>query len=166
MPSIKSPNAKQSYKMQALIIYLIICKRLYVDFGFNSEYIWYMDSSAQQYNLEDRCIVFAKATARFIGQCQKSIINNEYAKQLVRSSSSVGANYMEARESMSKKDFIHRIKVSKKEARESRYWLQLIQADQSLSSERNRLITESTELLKILSTIAAKVESQLVSKEK
>lgn len=73
---------------------------------------------------------------------------------------------MEARESMSKKDFIHRIKVSKKEARESRYWLQLIQADQSLSSERNRLITESTELLKILSTIAAKVESQLVSKEK
>jgi four helix bundle protein len=57
----------------------------------------------------------------------KSIISIEDGSQLVRSSGSVGANYIEAQEALSKKDFAMRVKISRKEARESRYWLNLLE---------------------------------------
>ncbi len=63
---------------------------------------------------------------RLVKNLPKSLGNFEDAKQLVRASGSVGANYIEANESLSKKDFIHRIKICRKEAKESRYWLKLL----------------------------------------
>jgi len=77
--------------------------------------------NTKQYDLEDRTLKFAKQVRDFAGRTQKDIGNFEDLKQLIRSSGSVGANYIEANEALSKKDFIMRIKICRKEAKESRY---------------------------------------------
>ena len=81
-------------------------------------------------------------------------------RQVVRSSGSVGANYIEANEALSKKDFRMRIRIARKESKETRYWLRLVdtQEDAGLNAERDALIQESTELMKILSAILHKSE--------
>ena len=86
--------------------------------------------------------------------------NIEDVKQAVRSSGSVGANYIEANEKLSKKDFRLRLKIARKESKETRYWLRLIDTQESLELEgdRAKLIQESTELLKIFSAILNKTE--------
>ncbi|MGR3292636.1 MAG: four helix bundle protein [Candidatus Scalindua sp.] len=88
----------------------------------------------------------------------KTISNIEYGKQVVRSSGSVGANYIEANEALSKKDFIMRIKISRKEAKESAYWLRLIAETKSeeYTEDGNKLSNEATELKKIFSSILEK----------
>ena len=58
-----------------------------------------------------------------------TIANREFFKQLVRSSSSVGANYLEANNCLGKKDFSHKIGICRKEAKESNYWLKLLEID-------------------------------------
>ncbi|MBI5399558.1 four helix bundle protein [Candidatus Saganbacteria bacterium] len=80
----------------------------------------------------------------------------EIGKQLFRSAGSVGANYIEANESLSKRDFVMRVKISRKEAKESRYWLQLSEPDDDNKEEKNRLIQEATELMKIFGAIIEK----------
>ena len=77
------------------------------------------------YDLEERTLRFAERVNQYVNKLPKTISNVENGKQLVRSAGSVGANYIEANESLSKKDFNMRIKISKKEAKESRYWLVL-----------------------------------------
>jgi four helix bundle protein len=81
------------------------------------------------YDLEERCLKFAEKINLYVNQLPKTISNLENGKQLVRSAGSVGANYIEANESLSKKDFIMRVKISKKETKESRFWLYLTQPD-------------------------------------
>lgn len=76
-----------------------------------------------QYDLEDRTFDFAKLVREFVKLLPKTLANLEDIQQVVRSSGSVGANYIEANESLSKKDFLMRIKICRKEAKESRYWL-------------------------------------------
>ena len=75
------------------------------------------------YDLEERTFQFAKAVRLFVKMLPKTTANSEDGKQVVKSSGSVGANYREANESLSKKDFLMRIKISRKEAKESSYWL-------------------------------------------
>jgi four helix bundle protein len=77
---------------------------------------------------------------------------------VVRSSGSVGANYREANEALSKKDFLMRMKISRKEAKESEYWLRLINETNDLENhdEAEALIQEATELKKIFSAIIEK----------
>ncbi|MCL5436102.1 MAG: four helix bundle protein [Patescibacteria group bacterium] len=94
----------------------------------------------------------------YILKLPKTITNIEHGKQLVRSGSSVGANYIEANESLSKKDFILRVKISKKEAKESRYWLYLTEPLGSESSERDALVQETNELMKIFGAILGKTK--------
>jgi four helix bundle protein len=110
---------------------------------------------SKQYDLEDRTLQFAKSVRIFIKKLRKNISNIEDGKQVIRSSGSVGANYIEANESLSKKDFIMRIKISRKEAKESRYWLNLIdvQDDKALDKERIALANEASELMNIFSAI-------------
>jgi four helix bundle protein len=90
----------------------------------------------------------------------KTIGNIEDGKPLIKASGSVGANYIEANESLSKKDFIMRIRISLKEAKESRHWLRLVDTkdDQEMESDRNALITESTELMNIFGSILQKCQ--------
>ena len=108
-----------------------------------------------QYDLEERTLKFARSVREFVRLLPKDICNVEDSKQLTRSSGSVGANYIEANEALSKKDFRMRIKISRKEAKESRFWLNLVDTreSQKLEVQRENLIQESTELLKILSSI-------------
>ncbi len=110
----------------------------------------------KQYNLEERTLQFARDVALFVEKIPKSIANFEYSKQVVRSSGSVGANYIEANEALSKRDFLMRIKISKKECKESRYWLRLIDCANGMIQEQGSLINESTELMKIFGAILVK----------
>jgi len=113
-----------------------------------------------KYDLEARTELFAADVRTFVRQIKLDIPNREDGKQVVRSSGSVAANYIEANEALSKRDFIHRLKISRKEAKESRLWLNLIAVTNSLDLEKERegLLTECNELLKILSTIIVKAE--------
>ena len=108
-----------------------------------------------KYDLEDRTLLFAKNVRMFIKTIPKDICSIEDCKQLAKSSGSIGANYIEANEALSKKDFKMRIKISRKESKESRFWLNLIdtQYDDELENNRKQLAQEATELLKIFSSI-------------
>lgn len=88
----------------------------------------------------------------------RSPANFEDTRQLIRSSGSVAANYLEAQEALSRKDFFYRVKVSRKEARESALWLRLIDvgADVLRAAERQALLSEADELTRIFSAISAK----------
>lgn len=114
----------------------------------------------KQYDLEERTLEFARRVRNFIKKLPKTIGNIEDGKQVVRSSGSTGANYIEGNESLSKKDFIMRIKICRKEAKESRFWLQLIDTrdEEILEKERISLIQESTELMLIFGSIIRKSE--------
>ena len=110
------------------------------------------------YDLEERTFLFAKEVALFLKKLPKTSANIEYSKQVIRSSGSVGANYIEANESLSKKDFNMRIKICRKEAKESSYWLKLLVEtnDAAYTSAGEKLIKESDELRKICSSIIEK----------
>lgn len=115
-------------------------------------------SASKKYDLEDRTLLFAKNVRKFVRRVPKDVCNIEDCKQLAKASGSVGANYIEANEALSKKDFRMRIKISRKESKESRFWLRLIdtQNDNELENTRIELEQESTELLKIFSSILVK----------
>ena len=110
------------------------------------------------YDLEDRTLEFAKEVRKFVKQLPQHTANVEDSKQVIRSSGSVGANYIEANEAFSKKDFIFRIKICRKEAKESRYWLRLIDTDNSktLTEQCQKLVKESQELMNIFGAILHK----------
>ena len=113
--------------------------------------------NSKQYDLEERTLRFTKDVIKFINAIPRTLANNEIAKQVVRSSGSVGANYIEANEALSKKDFRMRIKICRKEAKETIYWLKLIEVDnEGADGKRETLIDESTQLKKIFSAIEEK----------
>lgn len=114
----------------------------------------------KQFDLEDRTFLFAKNTALYVKQLPKNISNLEYGKQAIRSSGSVGANYIEANEALSKRDFVMRIKICRKEAKESGYWLGLILEtnEEKYRTEGKKLLNEAVELKKIFSSILIKSE--------
>ncbi len=112
----------------------------------------------KRYDLEERTYLFAKNVGQFTKTLPKTITNQEYSGQVVRSSGSVGANYIEANESLGKKDFLMRIKICRKEAKESAFWLRLIYEtnDGQCSEEGLKLFNEAVELKKIFSAIFEK----------
>lgn len=116
--------------------------------------------SSKRYDLEERTLEFARRCRIFVKILPRTIGNLEDGKQLIRSSGSVGANYIEANESLSKKDFVLRAKICRKETKESRYWLLLVDANNNseLEKERQTLIKEATELMKIFGAIIKKSE--------
>ena len=84
----------------------------------------------KQYDLEDRTREFARKVFDYCKKLSKNIVHFEITKQLVRSGGSVGANYIEANESLGKRDFLMRIRICRKEAKESRYWLSLTEPNE------------------------------------
>ena len=88
------------------------------------------------YDLEERSYEFARDIRSFVKQIPRTVANVEDGRQLIRASGSVGANYIEANESLGKKDFIMRLRIARKEAKESRDWLRLMDTgeDASLSN--------------------------------
>ncbi|GAI71321.1 unnamed protein product [marine sediment metagenome] len=110
------------------------------------------------YDLEERTFQFARRVRLFIKKLPNTTANIEDGKQVIKASGSVGANYIEANESLSKKDFVYRIKVCLKESKESTYFLRLIKETNSkkFEEEAGELFSEAVELKKIFSSIVEK----------
>jgi four helix bundle protein len=111
----------------------------------------------KKYDLEDRTYKYASDVRLYCRSFDKSdsLIWDDI-RQLIRSSGSVGANYIEANEALSKKDFLLRVKISRKEVKESIYWLRLLPLQGRVDKEKDRLIGEATELMKIFGAIIEK----------
>ena len=125
----------------------------------NKQTIMTERTNSKTFDLEDRTAKFTTNVIVFINVCPKTMVNIELTKQLIRSAGSVGANYIEANEALSKKDFSMRVKICRKEAKESRYWLKLIEVSgDEIEKRRQDLVNESTELLKIFSCIVEKLK--------
>jgi four helix bundle protein len=115
------------------------------------------------FDLEDRTYEFALKCRDYTKVAPKTLAYWEYAKQLIRSSGSTAANYIEANEAISKKDFIHRLKICRKEVKESRLWLKLIETGDvpAIESEKSNLINEATQLMKIFTAIIEKTKIKI-----
>ncbi|NLW83619.1 MAG: four helix bundle protein [Phycisphaerae bacterium] len=110
--------------------------------------------NSKTYDLEERTLKSAKTVREFVREFPKDFAAYDDIKQLLRSSGSVGANYIEANNALSKKDFQMRIKICKKEAKESAYWLELLEASNNAMEQRcHDLKKESEELVYIFAAI-------------
>lgn len=115
-------------------------------------------AESKTFNLEQRTYEFARDCRFLVKDLKRTISNIEDCKQLVRSSGSVGANYIEGNEKLGDKDLKFRIKISRKEAKESEYWLKLLKDLNENESERiQKLINEANEIKKMLSAIINKL---------
>src|SRR5438128_8258736 len=119
-----------------------------------------MKDGAKPRDLEDRTFLFAQSVRAFAKQLPRTVSNTEDVRQLVRASGSVAANWIEADEALSKKDFLMRVKICRKEAKESRLFLRLIDAGlvKENQSKRDALAGEARELVLIFSKIISKSE--------
>ena len=112
------------------------------------------------YDLEQRTFLFAKEVIGLVHTLPRNIPNDEIGRQVVRSAGSVGANYIEANEALSRKDFLMRVKICRKEAKESAYWLRLVQCRDDVEGMRAALAQEATELMKIFNAIIEKSKKE------
>jgi four helix bundle protein len=114
------------------------------------------------HQLEERCFQFAKEVRVFCRKLKWDVVNLQDVKQLVRSSASVGANYIEANENVGKGDLKYRLKVCRKEAKESIHFLGLCETfdDVEINKQREHLVDEAPQLRKIFSTMINKQESK------
>jgi len=117
-----------------------------------------MEDGPKPRDLEDRTFSFAESVRTFVKELPRTVSNTEDVRQLVRASGSVAANWIEADEALSKKDFLMRAKICRKEAKESRLFLRLIDTGLSKGSVTNRdvLAMEARELTLIFSAIISK----------
>ena len=117
-----------------------------------------MEDGARPRDLEDRTFRFAESVRTFVKQLPRSLSNTEDVRQLVRASGSVAANWIEADEALSRKDFLMRVKICRKEAKETRLFLRLVDIGPTKSSgtTRDALATEARELVLIFSSIVSK----------
>jgi len=111
------------------------------------------------YNLEDRTLEFARAVIKLCKKLPNDIVNIKLIGQLVNASGSIGANYREANEALGKKDFAHRMRISRKECKESSYWMELLkEANPQFTEEIHGLFQESKELRNIFTAIIDKTK--------
>ena len=119
-----------------------------------------MDSEGNEprFDLQERTFLFAHRVRSFFKLIPKTVSNYEDGKQVIRASGSVGANYIEADDPLGPKDFLLRMKIGRKEAKEARYWLRLLdlEAKPELETERAGLVKEASELVLIFSSIIRK----------
>lgn len=110
------------------------------------------------FDLEQRTLIFSKNIRNFAKKVPRTLSNHEDLRQLIRSSGSVGANYREANDNLGRGDFLMKIRTSRKEAKESVYWLELLDLIPSpgLEAERKALRNEAFELMNIFGSILQK----------
>ena len=110
-----------------------------------------------KFDLEERTTEFAKGVIRLCRTLSKDAMNNRLVGQIVGSAGSIGAKYREANDALGKKDFIHRLKISRKETKETIHWLVLIEeANPEIKDRVGGLMKEAIELKNILSSIIIK----------
>jgi len=103
-------------------------------------------------DIVERCFKYAVKIVRFYGEIEKSGTGRVIGKQLLRSGTSIGANVYEAQAGQSKADFISKMYIAYKEARETAYWLRLIK-EAEINRGTEELTKEAEELIKILASI-------------
>ncbi len=109
-----------------------------------------------KYDLEERTAKFAEAVIKLLKTIDVTAFNQRVIARLVGSAGSIGANYCEANERESKKDFYHKVMIAKKEAKESKHWLRLLAStNPELINKINPLWCEAHELLLIFSRISS-----------
>lgn len=109
------------------------------------------------YDLEDRTVVFSKNIISFCDELWKDQLTKPIASQLIRSATSIGANYCEANGASTRKDFRNKIHISKKEAQETRYWLRVLDDNPKVDKKELKILfDEVQQLIKIFATIAEK----------
>ena len=123
-----------------------------------------MKDGAKPRDLEDRTFEFAQSVRAFVKELPRTISNSEVVRQLVRASGSVAANWIEADEALSKKDFLMRAKICRKEAKESRLFLRLVETGLTKNSivTRDRLAAEARELTLIFASIILRADNSAV----
>jgi four helix bundle protein len=115
------------------------------------------DGRAVPFNIKERTFLFGVRVVRLVGRLPRTVAGIEVGRQLIRAGTSVGSNMEEADDADTRKDFANHVRISRKEARESRYWLNLIAAaGLSRDPEVQALSQEASELVRILSTILTK----------
>ncbi len=113
--------------------------------------------NSKKYDLEDRTLEFGKRIIRLAKALPKNSINVNLIDQVIRSGTSMGANYREANETETKKDFLFRVRICRKEGKETIYWLNLIiEANPEFSERIKPLLQETIELVKIFAAIIEK----------
>ena len=117
---------------------------------------WTDMKTNKPFNLEERTYLFASEVRQLIRSLPFNLQNKEDGKQLIRSSGSVAANYIEANENLSGKDFLFRIKICRKEAKESGLWLRLLSENSQAMNDFKDLIEEANELKLIFNSIIQK----------
>lgn len=118
---------------------------------------------AKIFDLEERTVVFAENVIDLVRSIKLDPVNSRITSQLVGSSGSVGANYGEATEGESKKDFIHKIGIAKKEIKETKHWLRLLaRANPEQKESIRQLWKETQELLLIFSKIIRSSKSKII----
>lgn len=114
-----------------------------------------------RFDLEERTTEFAKRVVRLCCSLPKNSINSRIAGQAVGSAGSIGANYREANDALGKKDLIMRMKISRKEAKETIHWLDLIEeANPELKDRMQDIKQEALEIKNILSAIITKIKNK------
>ena len=116
----------------------------------------------KEYDLEKRTLNFAKNIVKLCRSLKYDIINNKFIDQIIRSASSIGANYREANDGLSKKDFINRLRISRKEAKETPFWLELMDSNPTNQLEINILMDECQQIRNILSAIIVKSQTKVL----
>ena len=113
-----------------------------------------MENTNTKYDLEERTACFGEEVLRFAKKISKNPVNSPLISQLVRAATSVGANYCEADDGVSKKDFRNKIGICRKESREAKHWLRMVATvNDDLKAEARALWQEAKELNLIFSQI-------------
>lgn len=108
-----------------------------------------------KFDLEERTAVFSRGVIQLVKKAPKDLVTIPIISQLVRSATSIGANYCEANNAESRKDFLHKIGICKKEAKETKYWIDLLaESVPELETETKTLWQEAKELNLIFSAIS------------
>ncbi|MGC9454233.1 MAG: four helix bundle protein [Phycisphaerae bacterium] len=125
------------------------------------------ESKRDRYDLEDRTLAFAREVRAFVKTLMPTPANQEDCRQLIRASGSVGANYIETNEALGRKDFLMRIRISRKEAKECGYWLRLLDLADDDTAERTRcsLVRESQELTSIFGAILRNSQARSANRQ-
>ncbi len=117
----------------------------------------YRKSKMHKFDLEERTLEFGKAIISLVNKLPKNIVNINLCSQIVRSGTSVGANYREANASLGNKDFLMKARICKKEAMETLYWLKLLKENNpNFIAELDKLIDENEQIIRIFSAIISK----------
>ena len=123
-----------------------------------------MNDEKRKIDLPERTYKFAVEIVKIVQELPRSRVSYILGDQLLRAGTSIGANVEEAFAGLTKKDFIHSVNISRKEARETKYWLRLIIDAGLLNGEKTKpILQENEELIKILTAIVKKAQNRLSS---